>query len=160
MLAHHSWQCSKGAKLGCKCGSPPCTPSMPQHRLHPSHLSCRRTSGDGASNSSDDPLLYMPVGTALNDLIALAEDLQSPRGGDAEGQTGQDARARRAHRRVVLKADSTLQLAAYLASKVCLEAEVQDLIQVHVVLAQVQVVPAGVKRCISIPASCAEGSGC
>ena len=75
----------------------------------------------------------MPMGIALNDLIALAEDLQSPRGGDAEGQAGQDTRARRAHRRMVLKADSTLQLAAYLTSKVCLE--VQGLVQAHVVLA-------------------------
>ena len=97
----------------------------------------------------------MPVGVALNDLIALAEDLQSPRGRDAEGQAGQDALARRAHRRMVLKADSTLQLAAYLTSKVCLEAEVQDLIQVHVLLA-------GVKFCVSMtacPARCATAWG-
>ena len=136
----------------------PCTASMPQHRLHPSHLSYRRTSGDGVSTSSDEPLLNMPVGIALNDLIALAEDLQSPRGGDPEGEAGQDARARRAHRRMVLKADSTLQLAAYLTSKVCLEAEIQDLTQVQVLLPRVQVVLARVKRCVSMPAcpaSCA-----
>ena len=127
--------------------------------LYPSRLCCRRTSGDGASTSSDEPLLYMPAGIALNDLITLAEDLQSPRGGDAEGQAGQDARARRARRRMVLKADSTLQLAAYLTSKVCLEAELQDLARVHVVLAQVQVVLAGMKGCVPMttcPASCAE----
>ena len=75
--------------------------------------------------------MLMPVGLALNDLLALADNLDVPRQAhngagsdeDGDGDGGSPRQKQRRHGKKRLGAESTLQLAAYLASQVSYAAE-------------------------------------
>ena len=64
----------------------------------------------GLRQGSEGQMMLLPAGVAMNDLLALAEEMD-PGGSPEEGKKG-----RRDKR--MLSANSTMQLAAYLAGKV------------------------------------------
>ena len=64
----------------------------------------------GLRQNSEGQMMLLPAGVAMEDLLALAEEMEA--GSSPERNT----KGRRGKR--MLTADSTMQLAAYLASKV------------------------------------------